>query len=147
MFNILSARVDLGGTRVLDLFAGSGALGLEALSRGAAAAVFVEQERKIADVIRGNGKRLGVEASIRVVVADAIRFLSEFEGPKFDVALADPPYSLADTDVLPDLALGVVSHGGLLILEHASGHGFGGHPNLVLQRSYGRTCISLFSPQ
>lgn len=81
--------------RVLDLFAGSGALGLEAASRGAASVVLVEKARGPAGVIRSNIERLGASDVCTVVVDDAFRFVSRVEAP-FDVALADPPYGSGD---------------------------------------------------
>ena len=77
--------------RVVDLFAGSGALGLEALSRGAASVVFVERARRAVAVIEANVERLGAGDEVRVVSDDVFRFLGRVDEP-FDVALADPPY-------------------------------------------------------
>lgn len=81
----------LEGARVLDLFAGSGALGLEALSRGAESVVFVERARGALNVLRANIELLGAGGQCTVVERDVFRFLS---GPvdDFDLALADPPY-------------------------------------------------------
>lgn len=78
------------GARCLDLFAGSGALGLEALSRGAAAVTFVEREHAAADAIRGHLEKLRL-AGGRVVVGDAIQSLAALDGP-FEVAFVDPPF-------------------------------------------------------
>ena len=93
----------LGGTvigaRVVDLFAGSGALGLEALSRGAASVVFVERARASVNVIRQNVKLLGAEDETPIVSDDVFRFLRRLEGP-VDLALADPPYGLGDAVTL-----------------------------------------------
>ena len=80
------------GDRVLDLFAGSGALGIEALSRGAASAVFVERDARALDALTRNLDSLHVEAEIRR--QDALRFLTGDEGP-FDLVFVDPPYDLA----------------------------------------------------
>lgn len=82
------------GARVLDLFAGSGALGLECLSRGASEAVFVEQARGSLRVLRTNLSTLGAQSRARVVAVDVHRYLAGPETPRnrFDVALADPPY-------------------------------------------------------
>lgn len=89
---------DLADARVLDLFAGSGAGGIEALSRGAAAAVFVEHDQRAAGVIRANLERAGLGTLARVVRSDALgylRGLADADGP-FDVVLLDPPYERAD---------------------------------------------------
>ena len=83
---------DLHGFRVLDLFAGSGALGLEALSRGATEAVFVELSRKGLDALRANIELLECEERARVVRNDAREYLKTVPPRAFDVAFADPPY-------------------------------------------------------
>jgi 16S rRNA (guanine966-N2)-methyltransferase len=82
----------LEGARVVDLFAGSGALGLEALSRGAASVVFVERARGALGVLRANIDLLGVGSECTVVERDVFRYLDSLEEP-FDLALADPPYA------------------------------------------------------
>lgn len=82
----------LEDARVLDLFAGSGALGLEALSRGAASADFVEVSAAGVRAIRANAALLGAERELTVHRGDAIRFLEKLEAGAYDVAFADPPY-------------------------------------------------------
>jgi 16S rRNA (guanine966-N2)-methyltransferase len=82
------------GARVLDLFAGSGALGLEALSRGAASAEFVDIGRASLDAIRANVAALGVADRVLVHQGDAMRYLERLQPGAFDLVLADPPYSL-----------------------------------------------------
>jgi 16S rRNA (guanine966-N2)-methyltransferase len=84
---------EVPGARVADLFAGSGALGLEALSRGAAAAEFVELAPGSLAALRANIAALGVEAVARVHRADALRFAARLAEHAFDLALADPPYT------------------------------------------------------
>jgi 16S rRNA (guanine966-N2)-methyltransferase len=81
----------LRGARVLDLFAGSGALGLEALSRGAESVVLVERSRGALRVIEANVDQLGARDETRIVADDVFRFLKRVEEP-YDIALADPPY-------------------------------------------------------
>jgi len=80
------------GARVVDLFAGSGALGLEALSRGAASVVFVERARGALGVLRANIALLGAEAESAVVERDVFRYLGSL-GEPFELAFADPPYA------------------------------------------------------
>jgi len=82
---------DVVGARVLELFAGSGALGLEALSRGAESVVFVERARGALEVLRANVDLVGAAPQCTVVPKDAFRFLATNE-ERFDLALADPPY-------------------------------------------------------
>ena len=99
LFAILAER--LVGARVLDLYAGSGSLGIEALSRGATAAVFVERHRAAADTIRENLRRTGLSDLADVVVSDVDRFLAGPPSASFDLALLDPPY--AERAILPRL--------------------------------------------
>ena len=87
LFSILGP---VEGLHVLDLYAGSGALGIEALSRGAASATFVDSDSRAADVIRANLAALGEDAE--VVVGDAVAWLDGASGAAFDLVLADPPY-------------------------------------------------------
>jgi len=83
---------ELAGARVLDLFAGSGALGLEALSRGAGAVDFVEMSRAALAALRANIAALDVEGRVRVRAGDALRFVAGLAPRAYDVAFADPPY-------------------------------------------------------
>lgn len=88
--SILADRI--ADAAVLDLFAGSGALGLEALSRGAGSATFVERAPAALRVLRSNISTVGAGGRARVVSGDALRFVAELEPLAFDLALADPPY-------------------------------------------------------
>ena len=97
LFSILG---DMRGLAVLDLFAGSGALGIEALSRGAAGALFVDSSDRAVATIRRNLKTLGLEAQVQR--RDALAFLGADDGwAPFDVAFIDPPYDLASRLVAP----------------------------------------------
>jgi len=99
-FSILSERIR--DATVVDLFAGSGALGLEALSRGAREATFVELEPASLAAIRSNIETLGVGGRTRVLRRDALRYVDRLEGRSFDVAFADPPYAHAAGAMLVD---------------------------------------------
>lgn len=90
IFNII--QFDIEGRRVLDLFAGTGQLGIEALSRGAASAVFVEQRRDAANLVRENLKLTGLAERGRVVCTEALSFLAG-AGERFDLIFLDPPYA------------------------------------------------------
>ena len=146
LFSLLGARMDVGGARVLDLFAGSGALGLEALSRGAARATFVERHGPTLALARRNAVDLGVAERATFLRADALATLRRLAdgGPEADLVLADPPYDLPDLPDLPALVRPVLAPGGLLALEHDARHAFDGAPGHVLSRAYGRTVVSLF---
>jgi 16S rRNA (guanine966-N2)-methyltransferase len=89
-FNILGP--ELTGARVLDLFAGSGALGLEALSRGASHVDFVEVSKTSLSVLRANVAALDVERRVGIHRADALTFVAGLPSRRYDIALADPPY-------------------------------------------------------
>jgi len=97
LFNWLAPQ--LAGARCLDLFAGTGALGLEALSRGAASAVFVEQSARAVDVLRRNVAALAAD-NARVIKADALDYLGRDDAGPFDVVFLDPPFA---ADLLDDL--------------------------------------------
>ena len=127
-----SARGAWAGARVLDLYAGSGALGLEALSRGAACAVLVEKDRRAAATARDNVKAVALPGG-RVVVDDVVRLITCADpapvGGPFDVVLADPPYDVPD-DVVESLlrelpARGWLAEGAVVVVERSSrGDGF-----------------------
>ncbi|HLT45830.1 MAG TPA: 16S rRNA (guanine(966)-N(2))-methyltransferase RsmD [Rubricoccaceae bacterium] len=144
LFNLLAARRPLEGARVLDLFAGTGALGLEALSRGAARVVFVEAHAPTLRLARQNAADLGVAAACAFLRADAVAFLRRPPAERFDLAFADPPYDLDALPDLPDLARPHLAPGGLFALEHDARHDFAAHPALVVTRPYGRTVVSIF---
>jgi 16S rRNA (guanine966-N2)-methyltransferase len=98
LFNVLAARIDFTGATVLDLYAGSGALGLEALSRGAASAMFVEAKDRAAAVIAKNIASLGVAgATLRRGSVAAV--LAAGTDRPVDLVLADPPYDVSDAEV------------------------------------------------
>lgn len=123
MFSAIEARIDLDGTRVLDCYAGSGALGIEALSRGAGHALFVEADRRAAAVLAGNLTSLGLSGGqVRTASAESVAALAAPAG--YDLVLADPPYALPDeslTGVLASLAgNGWLAAGALLVVERPS---------------------------
>lgn len=90
VFNII--QFDIEGRKILDLFAGTGQLGIEALSRGAAGAVFVDQRRDAAALVKENLKLTGFEQKSRVICGDAAAFLASTK-EKFDLIFVDPPYA------------------------------------------------------
>jgi 16S rRNA (guanine966-N2)-methyltransferase len=120
LFNILSPQI--GGARVLDAFAGTGALGIEALSRGAAAVTFLERDPRAVALIEANLAHCGIETSYTVVRSsvgrglERVRASAAFE--PFDVALLDPPYDLSPRQALDGFER-VLAPDGILVLEHA----------------------------
>ncbi len=138
--------LDWDGARVLDLYAGSGAVGLEALSRGAAAAVLVESDVRAAAVIRRNAESVGLPGA-RVVVDRVERFLG---GPAtaYDVVFADPPYAVPDEEVTAMLAAladgGWLATDAVVVVERATrGAGPAWVRGLAAERSrrYGETTL------
>lgn len=123
LFNLLSARIDFTGIEVLDLYAGSGALGLEALSRGASAVTFVESDSRAVAVIERNVASLGVRgATVRRGTVAAV--LAAAPARPVDLVLADPPYELDAsqvTDVLAALGAGRwVAPGAVAVVERSA---------------------------
>jgi 16S rRNA (guanine966-N2)-methyltransferase len=123
LFNVLAPRIK--GARFLDLCAGSGAVGIEALSRGAAHATFVDQSRRMCALIEANFEALGVdEGEVDVVSAEMLEFLrrrAKKEGRPFDVVFFDPPYATDYGVVLIYVGKHVerlLAKGGVVIVEH-----------------------------
>jgi 16S rRNA (guanine966-N2)-methyltransferase len=119
LFNILAARID--GARVLDGYAGTGAVGIEALSRGAAHVTFVERDRRAQALIAANLAHCGVENGYVIIRASVTRALDGSPGvplEPFDVIWLDPPYAERPDEAIAAAAERLVS-GGVLVLEHA----------------------------
>lgn len=123
LFSIIASEVV--HARFLDLYAGTGQVGLEALSRGAALAVLVEKDRSAVAAIRANRDKTRLEEGCRILQMDVARALQilRSEGQTFDIVFLDPPYALAAESLMklaPALADGLVRPGGSVILEHDS---------------------------
>lgn len=121
LFNVLAPRI--AGTRFLDLCAGSGAVGIEALSRGAAHVTFVDRSRKMCGLVEANLDLCGVpEDETEVVMAEAAEFLRRAAArneKKWDIAFFDPPYAIAYLPVLTAFSTGaILNDDGLLVVEH-----------------------------
>jgi 16S rRNA (guanine966-N2)-methyltransferase len=149
LFSALDARLgSLAGLRFLDMYAGSGAVGLEARSRGAASVTLVESNRSVAAVIRANVQALGLDA-ITVIAAKAERMSAEAPPDgSFDVAFFDPPYSVATTRVTSLLAdllgAGWFTSDGWLVVERDSRGADLAWPDgmeAVQSRRYGETLL------
>jgi 16S rRNA (guanine(966)-N(2))-methyltransferase RsmD len=117
LFNVLGPRV--AGARVLDGYAGTGAVGIEALSRGAAAATFVERDPRAVRLVEANLGRCAVTdryAIIRARFADAA---ADLAGGSFDIVFVDPPYGQEELSAAIAAAASLVADGGVLVVEHA----------------------------
>ena len=121
LFAALEARGAVRGRRVLDLYAGSGALGLEAASRGAEQVTLVESARAAVQVIRRNVAALGLDG-VRIVAGSVAGYLDAASVARFDLALLDPPYPLAEPELAAVLARlgGVLADGALCVVERSS---------------------------
>jgi len=119
LFNIIAPRIE--GARVLDVFAGTGALGLESLSRGAVSVVFIEHDRRAAALVAANAERCGAADRCVIIRDTAERVLqNEIAGGPFDLVMLDPPYDYEPLGPVVALAGAQLAPHGLLILEHAS---------------------------
>ena len=152
LFSIIQMRIP--GTRFLDLYAGSGQIGLEALSRGAAEVVMVEHSRSVAEIIFSNIVKLHVEKETEIIVSEtqaALRKLGE-TGRQFDLIFMDPPYADTPSAFLKISELiekyDLLSEVGTLIVEHSGDTIFDGNViNLTLSRrcKYGLTLLTFYN--
>ncbi len=146
LFNILAFRMN--GARFLDICAGTGLVGIEALSRGAGTLVSIEENRAVAKAVDNSLKKLKLDGE--VICGDWKRVLPILEPKSFDIIFADPPYK---SPYIKDIPLSVekydlLDEGGLLVIEHLKGYEFSQEPTVLsLQstRNYGQTCLSFFS--
>ncbi len=146
-----SLMPELPGARVLDLFAGAGGVGLEALSRGAAQATFVERDPRAVAALRQNVTALGVRGQARVLQADVERAIDRLaaEGARFDVVILDPPYEadLVDATVERLSAVGLVMPDAVVIAQHLTKRppaATFGALAAVRQRRFGETTLTFF---
>ncbi len=147
LFQIIGAG--LGGARMADLFAGSGALGIEGLSRGADFCLFVEQSRRVAAILQRNLQELALTDRSRVVIGPLERrlgILARSEPAALDWIFLDPPYRRPGIpDLLPRLAV-LLAPGGRLVWEHQRGAAeVPPGLRMVDQRSYGQTGLSILA--
>ena len=133
-------QLELPGARVLDLFSGSGALGLEALSRGAVETHFVERDARAFAALKANAEALGAGVAAVLHRKDAIDFLKSAGEEEFDLAFADPPYKSAHPQALAKRWLDA-PFAKVLGIEHDSHDKLPGDPDI---RRYGTTAISFF---
>ena len=145
IFNVLGGYVDFDDATALDLFAGTGSISLEFLSRGCRLVVSVEADRNHVAFINQCMRTVQAGESSVVLKTDVLRFLRSAH-QSFNIVFADPPYAMPELPTLPDLILssGVVADGGLLIFEHGGKDDFSDHPHFIEHRSYGSVNFSLF---
>lgn len=142
IFNVMTGYIDFEGTEAIDLFAGTGSITLELLSRGCKEVVSVEMDRDHARFIQQCIDKVGAE-NHTLVKGDAFRFMKSCKR-QFDFIFADPPYSLPTLETIPDLALPLLKEGGMMVFEHGKQNDFSQHPRFVERRVYGAVNFSLF---
>jgi 16S rRNA (guanine966-N2)-methyltransferase len=150
LFSILQSKLgSFSGIKVLDLFAGSGALAIEALSRGAASACLVEKDRTAELVIRKNLSLCKLEENTTLHIKDALRCLHEFTAGSFDLIFLDPPYSqgLAEQALLEIESQGLLSDDGIICAETGAKEVLPesvGNLQRIDQRRYGTIMINFY---
>ncbi|MDD2539242.1 MAG: 16S rRNA (guanine(966)-N(2))-methyltransferase RsmD [Bacteroidales bacterium] len=146
LFNMLEHSLDITSVSVLDLFAGSGGISLEFVSRGCTSATCVEMNAAHAGFIRDTVGKMGLSSQIRVVHHNVFDFL-KICTQKYDVIFADPPYDLPGLEDLPSKILnaGVLEDEGLLIVEHPGHCSFTGLPHFMKEKKYGNVHFSFFA--
>ncbi|TGX81700.1 methyltransferase domain-containing protein [Palleniella muris] len=144
IFNVIQGYLDLDGALALDLFAGTGSISLELISRGCRQVVSVEADRDHANFIRQCLQKLDTDAC-NLVRGDSFRFLKSCR-QQFDFIFADPPYALKELPEIPDLVLGkgILAEGGIFVFEHGKQYDFSDHPRFMEHRSYGSVNFTLF---
>jgi 16S rRNA (guanine966-N2)-methyltransferase len=148
LFDILTNRITFNGARVLDLFAGSGNLGIEALSRGAQHVTFVEDNEVAAHYIEQNVRSLGCEEATEIHVTDALGFVSRCT-TSYDLIFADPPYAFERMEEIPELLFKkhMLKPHGYLLVEHTKEHRFESTPLFLAgpEKRFGRTVVTFFA--
>lgn len=156
LFNVLRSYIDFEeeAPQALDLFAGTGSITLELLSRGCAHVTAVELDSQHISFIRQFLRQLKAEDEVTLLRADVLRFLKKAPGT-YDFIFADPPYALPQLEQLPDLIFDVqcttgdgrcaiLKEGGLFVLEHGKTQDFSEHPHFIGHRAYGSVNFSFF---
>lgn len=145
LFNILNNYVDYEDCAVMDLFAGTGAMSLEFVSRGAKEVTSIDINNQCTDFIKASAKQFGVN-NIHVVRADVFDLIKRAY-KKFDIIFADPPYALDNLPQLPDLIFehDLLTDDGIFILEHPRDYHFEEHPHFWQHRNYGKVNFTFFA--
>jgi len=144
IFNVLNSYIDFEGTTTLDLFAGTGSISLELLSRGCQQVVSIEKDRDHHAFIRQCVQKLGADNSV-VIRGDVFRYIKSCS-QQFDFIFADPPYQLTELAQIPDLIFekDLLKEEGIFVLEHGAQNDFSNHPHFVEHRKYGSVNFSIF---
>ena len=145
LFNILNNYVDYEVCSVLDLFAGTGAMSLEFVSRGVRDVTAIDINSQCVDFIKQSANQFAV-SNLRVVRADVFDLLKR-ANRRFDIVFADPPYAIEGLTSLPDLvfAKDLLTEDGMFILEHPREYQFDEHPHFWQHRNYGKVNFTFFA--
>ena len=144
IFNVLTQYIDFEDATALDLFAGTGSISLELISRGCNRVVCVEKDRDHHRFITECLKKLGTEDCIPIR-GDVFRFLKSCH-EQFDFIFADPPYALNELPQIPDMifAHGLLKSDGIFVFEHGQSNDFSAHSHFVEHRQYGSVNFTIF---
>lgn len=144
IFGLIDAHKEIKGVSVLDLFGGSGNLGFEAISRGAAHVEFVEKEREAVKHIQKTAELFKVEDQVTIVTMPVEVYIQK-KFKSFNFIFADPPYDLPFIPNMIDVIINNwLAESGWFILEHDKRHRFTEHPHCGFSKAYGRTIVSIF---
>lgn len=146
MFSVIDVRKHITGSHILDLFAGSGNLGFEAISRGAERVIAVESSQKAVEHIDETAIQFKVEDRMQSICTTVEAYLRGPSRP-FDLVFADPPYDYEVLEGLPGIIIeyGWLKEDGWFILEHDKRVFFSEHPHCVFSKPYGRTIVTIFT--
>lgn len=144
LFNLLQNRIDFEGIDVLDLFAGTGSISLECVSRGAREVTAIEMAHTQQNFIISASKTLGVH-NLHLIRGDVFKYLKTCK-MQYDFIFADPPYALEALPTLPDLIFGgeLLRDEGIFVLEHPATYDFSQHPHFIDHRTYGSVNFTFF---
>lgn len=145
IFNVLNNYIDIEESHVLDLFSGTGSIGYEFASRGAAEVISVELNYKHFAFIKHTIQELGLK-NMKVYKNDAFLACRKLNGQKFDIVFADPPYKLERINEIPTAIFdnALLAENGIAIIEHPASVDYSAHPCFSEHREYGSVNFSLF---
>ncbi|MBN1279709.1 MAG: 16S rRNA (guanine(966)-N(2))-methyltransferase RsmD [Chlorobiaceae bacterium] len=148
LFDTLENRIDFEGIVVLDLFAGFGNMGFEALSRGAGFVYFVDRHTEALNSMQETARQLGVLDQVNIARSDVQAFVDR-TSERFDLVFCDPPYTWPDYDILIERIAGtsLLADDGLLLVEHSATLCFHASPHYLMHKDYGMTRVTFFKHQ
>ena len=144
LFNILNNHVDFHGIKALDLFAGTGSISLELISRGCISVTSIDNNFKCVDFIKKTAESYKID-NIHIVKTNVFNFLKFISTP-FDLIFADPPYDMEGIHAIPDIIFekNLLTKDGILIIEHSRDINFENHLHFYEHRLYGKVNFSFF---